>query len=133
MNTEKIRAAVMVTTLMVAVPLGATGAAAATAGNRSARPAAEVKVDAYNAATASNCSWALNALAVSAPGRHQAAHTVPRPDPSSRLSGLPFGGAGAYNAFVDGTPPYQAAHTVPRPDPSSRLSGLPFGGAADCV
>jgi hypothetical protein len=54
---------------------------------------------------------------------------------TSRLSGLPFGGAAAYNAEVDGTPPTNAtaiayAERAARAAATSRLSGLPFGGAA---
>jgi hypothetical protein len=64
---------------------------------------------------------------------------MPRPTlvaATSRLSGLPFGGAGDYNG-----PPPIAQHRKAKPtanaDPrvraqaTSRLSGLPFGGASD--
>ena len=54
---------------------------------------------------------------------------------TSRLSGLPFGGAAAYNAEVDGTPPTNAtaiayAERAARAAATSRLSGLAEGGAA---
>ncbi len=54
---------------------------------------------------------------------------------TSRLSGLPFGGAAAYNAEADGTRPTNAtaiayAERAARAAATSRLSGLPEGGAA---
>jgi hypothetical protein len=54
---------------------------------------------------------------------------------TSRLSGLPFGGAAAYNPEVDGTTPTNAtaiayAERAARAAATSRLSGLAEGGAA---
>jgi hypothetical protein len=55
---------------------------------------------------------------------------------TSRISGLPFGGAAAYNAEVDGTAPTDAtaiayAERAAQAAATSRLSGLAEGGAAD--
>jgi hypothetical protein len=70
------------------------------------------------------------------PARPAVAVSVRLGASTSRLSGLPFGGAAAYNAEVDGTAPTNAtaiayAERAARAAATSRLSGLAEGGAAD--
>ena len=90
--------------------------------------------------TAAAVTIALAGIVASAPAGARVAWAAPGHTPrpaavaTSRLSGLPFGGARDYNG-----PPPTAQHTNAKPtahaDPNtpaaatSRLSGLPFGGA----
>ncbi len=75
------------------------------------------------------------AVAVGHSATPSAVQQAARAGATSRLSGLPFGGAAAYNAEVDGTPPTNGtaiayAERAARAAATSRLSGLPEGGAA---
>jgi hypothetical protein len=118
------------------VPLAPTGTGVAWAApGHTPRPAAVATIGSDEAPTTAVCSKATTAPYSYASGRDNADRHA-QAAATSRLSGLPFGGASDYN----GTPP-TSQHTNAKPtanaDPSaqaaatSRLSGLPFGGASD--
>jgi len=127
MNTKKLTAAIATTALVVSVPLATlyTGAAAA-AQHHAMGPAVEASVGAAKAPRANLCSKPATARINNSEQAARAAAT-------SRLSGLPFGGAALYDPST--APPMNAeaignADRAARAAATSRLSGLPFGGAA---
>lgn len=135
MNTKRARNALLITSVTASIALAASQAGTAMAvGHNATRPALAVSRAVDNMATASACSEALATRSLSTDNFDRRALTPARSDAMSRLSGLPFGGAAAYNPEIDGMPPKSAVeHSVARPALASGLSGLPFGGAADCV
>jgi hypothetical protein len=127
MNTKKLTAAIAATALVVSVPLATLYSGAAVAAQHHATgPAVEVSVGSGEALRANLCSGPATAQANGAERAARAAAT-------SRLSGLPEGGA-----LLDQpptAPPVNAraiadAERAARAAATSRLSGLPVGGAA---
>ncbi len=126
MNTNKFRAAALAATLTASVPLAmAAAGTAAGAAPHASRPMQHVVVGPSDGVPASPCPGLLTARAKNAPSLRPATAPVPT---RSYVSGLLFGGAGAYDPEVDGPPPVPPA-AAPVPPTRSYVSGLPFGGA----
>jgi hypothetical protein len=127
MNTKKLTAAIATTALVVSVPLVTLYAeAAAAAPHHTMGPTVEVTVGAAKASRADLGSKP-------APARVNNSERASRAAATSRLSGLPFGGAALFDPQT--APPMNAkaitnAERAARAAATSRLSGLPFGGAA---
>jgi hypothetical protein len=111
MNSEKLIAKVAIAAAVVLVPIATLSAGASAAPRHTARTQGGISID----------------LSPGVPNAW-----------SSRLSGLPFGGAALYDGVVPydgsafyngGAAPAETGQSVPTAW-SSRLSGLPFGGAA---
>ncbi len=119
--------------IVALAPIG-TGVAWAAPGH-TPRPEAVATIGSDDAPTTAVCPKATTAQHSYASARHNADRDA-QAAATSRLSGLPFGGASDYNG-----PPPTVQHTNAKPtanaDPSahaaatSRLSGLPVGGASD--
>ena len=135
---KNITAAAVAITLAGIVPLAPTGTGIAWAESGStARPAAVDTIGSNEASTTAVSAKLTTAQHSYARVRHNADRHA-QAAATSRLSGLPFGGASGYNG-----PAPAAQHTNAKPtasdDPSapavatSRLSGLPFGGAGLCA
>jgi len=126
MNTKKLIAAIATTALVVSVPLATLYPGPAVAAQHHAMgPAVEVSVGATKT-SANVCSKPATARINNSERASRAAAT-------SRLSGLPFGGAALFDPPT--APPMNAkaiaiAERAARAAATSRLSGLPFGGAA---
>ena len=126
MSTNKFRAAVLAATLIASVPLAmAAAGTAAGAAPHPSRPMQHVVVGPSDGVAASPCPGMLTARAKNAPSLRPATAPVPT---RSYVSGLLFGGAGAYDPEVDGPPPLPTAPPSV-PDTRSYVSGLLFGGA----